>query len=311
MYPKRRRTKGKAKTQKTCKNGGNIEQFLTHSQPASPASKMAEPCVEAGPSQGMEERSASPAESMESDSYSEMPVALQSRAETPLTGLRSAGGDTELWALLKALPTKTDIESLLSRTETQHHKEIQEVRGELQTLSTRLSAGETSVSDLEHRVADLEHLQNAHIDAATMLHLHMEEREDRSRRNNLCLRGLPEMTGHEDLAVTAADIFHKLPGDTLPQKLEFDWIYRALGPCSADPNRPRDVICRLHHCSHIETITRKAWEASVIDFVGTQIKILPDVSWATHAEKGYAPPGPGCGQPARSYLSLGISTIYM
>lgn len=39
--------------------------------------------------------------------------------------------------------------------------------------------------------------------------------QDRSRRNNLRLRGFPEATGAEDLAATAADIFHKLPGDTL------------------------------------------------------------------------------------------------
>lgn len=75
------------------------------------------------------------------------------------------------------------------------------------------------MSDLERRVIDLEHLQKAHIDAATMLQLHMEEMEDKSRRTNLRLRDLPEATGPEDLAVTAADIFHRLPGDTLPQSL--------------------------------------------------------------------------------------------
>lgn len=44
-------------------------------------------------------------------------------------------------------------------------------------------------------------------------------------------------------------------------------------------NRPRDVICRLHHYCHKESITRKAWEAG--DFDGVTVKILPDVSRAT------------------------------
>lgn len=87
-----------------------------------------------------------------------------------------------MWAILWALPTKADIESIISRLETQHRKDMQEVRGELGSLNRRLVAGESSVTSLEHH-------QDAHIDAATMLQLHMEEMEDRSRRNHLCLRG--------------------------------------------------------------------------------------------------------------------------
>lgn len=118
---------------------------------------------------------------MESDSYSDVPAALQSGSGTPLNTFKSIRGDVELWALLRTLPTKTNIESLINRLETQHRKDIQEVRGELGSLSTRLTAGETSVMDLERRVTALEHLQDAHIDAAMMLQLHMEEMEDRSR----------------------------------------------------------------------------------------------------------------------------------
>lgn len=54
----------------------------------------------------------------------------------------------------------------------------------------------------------------------TMLQLHQEEMEDRSRCNNLRLRGLPEATGSEDLAATVT--FRRLPGDPLPQNLEYD-----------------------------------------------------------------------------------------
>lgn len=96
------------------------------------------------------------------------------------------------------------------------------------------------MTSLEKRVSELEHLHEAHVDAATMLQLHQEEMEDRS--NNLHLRGLPEETGPEDLAATAIAIFRKLPGDSLPQNMEFDRIHRALGPKSQDPNRYADSI---------------------------------------------------------------------
>lgn len=133
-----------------------------------------------------------------------------------------------MWTLLRALPTKADIESLMSRLETQHRKDIQEVRGELSSLDTRLTAGETSVMDLEWRVSALEHLQDAHIDTTTMLQLHMEEMEDRSRRNNLRLWGLPEAMGPEDLPATATELSrpqqteggHMPPPPLLPQGID-------------------------------------------------------------------------------------------
>lgn len=58
-----------------------------------------------------------------------------------------------MWALLRALPTKADIESLINRLETQHRKDIQEVRGEQGSLNTRLTAG---AMDLERKVMALD-----------------------------------------------------------------------------------------------------------------------------------------------------------
>lgn len=71
--------------------------------------------------------------------------------------------------------------------------------------------------------------------------------EDWSRRNNLQLRGLQEATGAEDLSDTALAIFRSIDGVELPAHVSIDRIHRALGPRSADPARPRDVICKLHH----------------------------------------------------------------
>lgn len=54
------------------------------------------------------------------------------------------------------------------------------------------------------------------MDAAVALQLYLEDLEDRSRRQNLRLRGLPESTGTEDLSATAVAIFHKVLGDSPP-----------------------------------------------------------------------------------------------
>lgn len=126
--------------------------------------------------------------------------------------------DAELQALLHALPTKVDIESLIGRLEKQHRKDLIEVKRDMQSLSTRLTSEESSLASLETHVASLESLQEAHVDAAVTLQLHLEDMEDRSWCNNLRLQGPPEVTGPKDLV-----------------EIELDQIHRALGPRPTDP----------------------------------------------------------------------------
>lgn len=104
------------------------------------------------------------------------------------------------------------------------------------------------------------------------LQLHLQDLDGQNCRNNLRLRGLPEDTGAENLPDMALAIFHKILGESPTTNLEFDRIHRTLGSRSTDPNRPCDVICRLHHYTHKEVLLRKAWEAASIDFEGSDIK---------------------------------------
>lgn len=99
---------------------------------------------------------------------------------------------------------------------------------------------------LETRVQALERANASHMVESQEMQLHLEEMEDRSRRNNLRLRGLPEATGPEDLAVTVTAIFDSLLDPTPPS---IDRVHRTLGPKSTEPSRPQDVLCRLHRFS--------------------------------------------------------------
>lgn len=213
--------------------------------------------------------------------YTGSPAASTSN-QGPLPYLQGTfGADEELKAILRALPTRADIEALVGRVEAAHKKEIHEVKQDVKTLSARLTSGESSLESLEQRVSYLETQQKTQSQAAVELQLRLEETEDRSRRNNVRLRGLPEATGPSDLLATATDIFKRVAGAHLPEQIEVDRIHRALGPRSTDPNRPRDVICRLHHYIHKEAIARGAWESGELEFDGASIKILPDISRPT------------------------------
>lgn len=194
--------------------------------------------------------------------------------------VRSESLNTDIGVLLQALPTKTEIEALILRLVDAHHQDIQAVRTDVQAISDRVSTGETSLSALEHRAAALEGSQETQMDTAMALQLHLEDLKDRSRRNNLRLRGLPEATGTENLADTVTAVFHKILAS--PQSsLELDRIHRALGPKPSDPDKPQDVICRIQRYTQKEDIIHRDWEQGEVDFDGAAIRILPDLSGVT------------------------------
>lgn len=145
----------------------------------------------------------------------------------------------------------------------------------IHSLSGRVESGKASVSSLETKVLALEGFQSSQAATASNLQLHLEELADRSCRNNLRLWGIPEATGSEDLVATVTVLFHKVL-ETLSPSLELDRVNRTPGPRSSDPDRPRDVLCRLHRYQQKELILCRAWEHRDAEFDGTAVKILPD-----------------------------------
>lgn len=129
----------------------------------------------------------------EQDLLQDTPAAFRSEMAGPSQQTSSLLED--LRSILQALPTKADIEALVSRIEEAHSHDIQEVKEEVQSLAIRVETGETSVTSLEHRMSALENAQATQMATAVDLQLHLEDLEDRSRRNNLRLWGLPEATG--------------------------------------------------------------------------------------------------------------------
>lgn len=188
--------------------------------------------------------------------------------------------DPDIRALLQALPTKNDIEAMILRLEETHRRDIQEVRGEVSSLADRVASGETAVSSLEERISALEQARDLHRDTAVSLQLHMEDVEDRSRRNNLRLRGIPEAVDAEHLAEAVKNIFRTVL-DEADTDIELDRVHRTLGPRPTDPSNPRDVVCRLHRYLQKEAILRRAWEHGDVDHNESRVRILPDLSRAT------------------------------
>lgn len=74
---------------------------------------------------------------------------------------------------------------------------------------------------------------------------HIEDLDNRGRRNNIRVRSLSESDGPEDLNSTLQILFNDLLGEPSTHPVEMDRAHQALHP-KGSPPKPRDVICSIH-----------------------------------------------------------------
>ncbi|XP_069611018.1 uncharacterized protein [Ranitomeya imitator] len=91
--------------------------------------------------------------------------------------------------------------------------------------------------------------------------------EDRNRRNNIRIRGLPESVSPSVLDATVQKLFLEILNDKKEGSIEFDRIHRSLGPKLSSELKPRDVICRIHYYKVKESIMIAARQKEILDSV--------------------------------------------
>lgn len=109
----------------------------------------------------------------------------------------------------------------------------------------------------------------------------LENLENRNRRNNLRIRGLPEATRDTDLEPTIRGVLNSVLGKPVIDPLRFDRVHRALRPHNLATELPRDVVCRLHYFEDKNAIMIKLRGVPNIDFEGATLNIFPDLSKET------------------------------
>ncbi|CAH2322456.1 Hypothetical predicted protein [Pelobates cultripes] len=105
--------------------------------------------------------------------------------------------------------------------------------------------------------------------------------EDRARRNNLRLWGIPETVAPADLQAYLHEFFHVLSPDTPSAMLLLDRAHRIPKPQHLPPSVPRDVILCAHYHHIKEIILKQSRNNKNIPSKYTDIKIFPDLSAAT------------------------------
>lgn len=85
----------------------------------------------------------------------------------------------------------------------------------------------------------------------------LDDFENRSRRANIRIRGMPEATTPRDIIPSMVRVFREILGlpDTAP--VEINWAHRALKLPSQDPESPWDIIFKLHKYTAKDRIMQK------------------------------------------------------
>ncbi|XP_056387176.1 uncharacterized protein LOC130282688 isoform X2 [Hyla sarda] len=153
------------------------------------------------------------------------------------------------------------------------------MRRDLQHVSGRVDLEEAHDSTRSY-IANLHEAVSAQSAFLGDLHSHVEDLDNRGRRNNIRVRGLPEATRDEDLHATLEAIFNLILGEPSSHKIKLDRAHRALRPRPTS-GPPRDVICCVNDFQLKERIMAKSRTLRDFDFDGAPIQLFQDLSWIT------------------------------
>lgn len=168
--------------------------------------------------------------------------------------------------------------SLRSSLQTDLMRGITECQREVQTLGRR-------VNQVEHKMEEYTSSYNVMVEAHSAqgedilwLKDKIADLEDRSRRNNLKMRGVPESVPPSQLLQFAQAFFSTLIPEATASDLLVDRIHRVPKPSFLPDDTPRDVLMRIHYYHIKDRILQVSRKQENIPQQYAAIRVLPDLS---------------------------------
>lgn len=151
------------------------------------------------------------------------------------TGSNAEGSFRDIVA---GLPTRQDLQEMAASIVNALSRELHDLRQQVDTVEERVTVLKSSTSTSDARIASMEQEQRGFCRHLVEIQLKLDDGENRSRRNNLRLRGIPEATMGSDLRATVVAILNQVLGKLPATELEQDRVHRIPGP-RAPPQHPR------------------------------------------------------------------------
>uniref|UniRef100_A0A803KDQ1 L1 transposable element RRM domain-containing protein n=1 Tax=Xenopus tropicalis TaxID=8364 RepID=A0A803KDQ1_XENTR len=193
----------------------------------------------------------------------------------------SINTDQGTLSYLKTLPTKQDFLDLATQIKTTLKEEVGDLKAEITALHSKTADIEHRAESVENTLESLLTVTESQSRAIQLLTRRVEDLDNRGRRCNLRVRGLPESIDQPILKQTVQAIFNDILGQQPANDLQIERIHRALRPRGLPTEKPRDIICCLLSYTKKEDILTKARQLKVVKYGNTEIAILQDLSWFT------------------------------
>uniref|UniRef100_A0A8C5M9B1 Uncharacterized protein n=1 Tax=Leptobrachium leishanense TaxID=445787 RepID=A0A8C5M9B1_9ANUR len=177
------------------------------------------------------------------------------------------------------------LQGLRTTLQADFKEALQELRHDVQDLGERTDNLETKSDDICLAHNDLvdrhQNLQIAHDALATKV----ADLEDRSRRNNMRIRGVPEAVGLADLPAYLMEVFQLLLPSASLQDLLLDRAHRLPKAKHLSPDVPRDVIVRVHFYHIKESLMSAARKGPALPTPYANLLLFADLSAMTLAKR--------------------------
>lgn len=173
----------------------------------------------------------------------------------------------------------TIFDKLVNKIESEVHKATTGLSQEIANIGNRTDILETKHDELSLAHNDLRKDYESLADSFAFMQAQVEDLDNRNRRHNIRLRGVPETV--TDLMQTVSKIFHNLLPDKPMSAFKCDRIHRALRPKPTPDKPPRDIIMCMKDFLTKEEIMHASRTTPNIAFEGNRLQIYPDISPAT------------------------------
>lgn len=179
--------------------------------------------------------------------------------------------------------TLADMEKLLKAMEdriiTKLSDQLATDHATIERHDQTIQSMETSLNDMETRLTTLESTCLALSKENQSLRLKTDDLENRSRRNNIRITGVPERAeGGQPTAFMEALLKETFGVHSFSTPPTVDRAHRIAAPRKKQDDPPRPFIARIHHYQTKERILKLAREKGSLSFRGADIHIYPDYS---------------------------------
>ncbi|KAL6464298.1 hypothetical protein MHYP_G00266150 [Metynnis hypsauchen] len=149
----------------------------------------------------------------------------------------------------------------------------------INSLNSKVRDMETAATDMDKRIADLETTCKTLDSENKRLREKMDDLENRSRRNNLRIIGIPEGAEGSQPTLFMGSFFTELFGASkLPNPPEIDRAHRAPIPRPQPGARPRPMLVRFLRFQAKEEILRLSRQQGQSLYKNSRVHIFPDLS---------------------------------